>query len=1129
MRMWLFRIFAVLGLLAFAAVIWFAGPLIGYGGARPLEDAFVRAMTICIAIAILTGWYGFVWIGKYRAEKALEGALRASGESDSEASILAEKMAAALKILKRSSGKRSFLYDLPWYIIIGPPGSGKTTALINSGLKFPLQQDGVPASIAGVGGTRYCDWWFTDEAVLIDTAGRYTTQDSDAEADGKNWIAFLDLLKRNRPKQPVNGIIITISLEDLMTLGEQEIRAHALAVRNRLLEVHRELKVDFPIYALFTKADLISGFTEYFGNFPESRRRKVWGHTFQTEDHKRNTIAEVPGEFDALVARLTEEMPDRLEEEPDPVARIGLFSFPAQFADLRDMISGYLNTIFAKTDFDSDARLRGFYFSSGTQEGTPFDQLLGVMAKNFRGQSVEAAYSGSGKSYFLHDVLRKVIFGESGWVARKMGAVRRARFFRVASCTTIGLISILVGGAWLWSYAGNKALIDETERTVIEYRVLARPVLDKGVVSEADFHVVLAFLRKLRTMPTGYDNRNLEVPRNEGFGLSQRQRLVSAAVTSYRDALESVLRSRLILRLEQQIESNIDDPLFIYRAIKVYLMLGGRAPKVDKDLIFNWMRRDWEENLYRGAANAEGRQDLELHLRAMLDLDIGRKPTFELNGPLVKTAQRTLARLKPADRAYSLIKSRAMHAAIEDWAVAQAGGADSVRVFETVDGTDIRDLHVPGFYTSRGFQNHFLGQIGQVADILADERWVMGESGKPDTADNLIDRLAADLLDRYRRDFVAEWEKALSNIRLRSMTADKPRYSVLNEIVSETSPARRLFDSIARETRLAELPDGAGIAADFKPYHLLVDGEPGQRPIDNLIRNFEEIYNGLVLVAGHPSQAAEAAAKLQRDLSALRANASGLPKPLARMVRVSAEELGSDAADRTLARLSRLLNRTVTQACRRAVSKRYPFADSPKDVPIADFARMFAPNGVIDRFFARNLAQLADMSGTTWQWKTDTNIGRRLSGQSLLEFQRAAQIRDAFFPKGDAKPVVKISVLAEPLSNDVDAAFFEVNGTVLQTVHSQPRDFLWPGDGDAGIAGITIAPEIAGQPSQLTRTGPWAFKRLLEAASVSGRGDDLLVRFVMGSRALSYRIRFDTNPNPFTLEALKRFKCPAAL
>ena len=50
------------------------------------------------------------------------------------------------------------------------------------------------AAVRGVGGTRNCDWWFTDEAVFLDTAGRYTTQDSDAASDSEGWKEFLALL-----------------------------------------------------------------------------------------------------------------------------------------------------------------------------------------------------------------------------------------------------------------------------------------------------------------------------------------------------------------------------------------------------------------------------------------------------------------------------------------------------------------------------------------------------------------------------------------------------------------------------------------------------------------------------------------------------------------------------------------------------------------------------------------------------------------------------------------------------------------------------------------------------------------------------------------------------------------------
>jgi type VI protein secretion system component VasK len=111
---------------------------------------------------------------------------------------------------------------LPWYLIIGPPGCGKTTALVNSGLRFPLADQFGKNAIEGTGGTRNCDWWFTDEAVLLDTAGRYTTQDSYAEVDSAAWGGFLGMLKKYRPRRPINGVLVALSLADLIQQSDAE-------------------------------------------------------------------------------------------------------------------------------------------------------------------------------------------------------------------------------------------------------------------------------------------------------------------------------------------------------------------------------------------------------------------------------------------------------------------------------------------------------------------------------------------------------------------------------------------------------------------------------------------------------------------------------------------------------------------------------------------------------------------------------------------------------------------------------------------------------------------------------------------------------------------------------------------
>ena len=322
---WLKIICIVIGLIAIGTLVWFAGPLVRVGEARPMDNVWVRVIFVVLASVAAVGYVIHDVISRSKQTAALakglgqfsgvgSGASAEPQKLEDDSDTLKTRMSDALLTLKKTTGaKGDFLYDLPWYVIIGPPGSGKTTALVNSGLKFPLTRSGAtPAAIAGEGGTRYCDWWFTEDAVLIDTAGRYTTQDSDGAADKSSWLSFLELLRNNRPKQPINGVFVCISIEDLLKLPEAQLRAHSDAIRNRLVELHDKLKVDFPVYALFTKADLISGFMEFFGPLSEEERRAVWGVTFQTSDKTANMVAEVPDEFDLLIERLNHEVVDRV-------------------------------------------------------------------------------------------------------------------------------------------------------------------------------------------------------------------------------------------------------------------------------------------------------------------------------------------------------------------------------------------------------------------------------------------------------------------------------------------------------------------------------------------------------------------------------------------------------------------------------------------------------------------------------------------------------------------------------------------------------------------------------------------------------------------------------------------------
>ena len=222
-------------------VLWYGGPYLAFGSMRPLDTVTERLVAIGLLIVLIVLW---TVLGKLKAKRAanqLAKDMTAGAEKQSkgaqDAAQLRARFDEALGALRESKGKSVSLYELPWYIIIGPPGAGKTTVIANSGLNFPLSKKFGKEALRGVGGTRNCDWWFTDEAILLDTAGRYTTQDSDSEADQSGWIEFLNLLRKHRGRRPINGVIVAISASDLLSMSDHDRRRHVEAVRRRLEEV----------------------------------------------------------------------------------------------------------------------------------------------------------------------------------------------------------------------------------------------------------------------------------------------------------------------------------------------------------------------------------------------------------------------------------------------------------------------------------------------------------------------------------------------------------------------------------------------------------------------------------------------------------------------------------------------------------------------------------------------------------------------------------------------------------------------------------------------------------------------------------------------------------------------------
>ena len=336
---------------------------------------------------------------------------------------LGERFKAAASALRTmrftgADGVQRFVHELPWYAVIGAPDSGNSTALRNSGLRFPpLFEDGDP-QVVGVGGTRYCEWWFSDEAVLLDTAGRYVAHEargrSDVHAGTAAWHGFLALLKKHRPQQPLNGAIVTLSVTDLLLWSKAERQHFSAHVRMRLAELYAGLDARFPVYLLVTKMDLLAGFAEFFENLDAHGRDQVWGTSFPLAADPVSVGKTYANDFEALQNRLYAEMLARIAEVGDLAGRAAIYRFPQQFHALGPLLVEFLTTAFSTLIDHHPLMLRGVYFSSATQSGKPVDRVMRTLERAFKLKPrAVVAPSEAGKSYFMSRLLREVILPEA--------------------------------------------------------------------------------------------------------------------------------------------------------------------------------------------------------------------------------------------------------------------------------------------------------------------------------------------------------------------------------------------------------------------------------------------------------------------------------------------------------------------------------------------------------------------------------------------------------------------------------------------------------------------------------------------------------------------------------------------
>ena len=1160
-------LWTLIGLALLSLIIWIFGPIVAVGRSFPFASETVR---IGIIAGLVILWLIWLIIAQRRAIRAnrmfvaeiaapaVEKQLTPGEESVAAVGAKFQQLMDELK--RRKLGGRKFLRDIPWYVIVGPPATGKTTALRQSGLNFPID---LTDDLHGVGGTRNCDWFFAENAVLIDTAGRYIQQESQPDVDAVEWLGFLDLLKKHRGRRALNGVIVTLSI-DALSEGDEAIKAHGRKIRRRLAELNERLEIRLPVYLMLTKADLIKGFEAYFGGLSTTAREQVWGATFAPDARVDSKM--VAAEISTLARALEQRMVPLLEGEDSLARRAEIFRFPAQVNSLAEPIRLLAETIFGESRYEDSAWLRGVYLTSATQEGAPIDRLTAALSSSFGlpPQRSMAQQRVERRSFFLKNLLTEVIFKEAGLgVFDPFAQQRRTWIWRGAAAASAAAVLIAGTIFGLSYYDSRNAITAQASQFEALQAPLAPFAASPAPVDAPDIDASLAAMTEVvnaRTAPPS-GMRDL-------IGPSASPDLLRAQTDAYDHALRNILEPRMVALLETTMWRQVRDPEFMLGALKTYRMMTGLS-QMDTDFAQDW----WVNKLPEFAPIAPfPTPDAEEHQLAAISRMAVDDSYVQPDQALVAEALKSVCTISLPARAYKQLLADPAVADLKEWIPANFAGPNGPKVFARRSDKTLR-VGLPGAFTYAGFHDAVLDRVEDVAGQAALDRAVFA-GGCEENAETSVSALSQDILKLYYEDFIAQWDSLLRDIRLAQLTDLNVASQNLKDLSSADSALKRLVTAVVHETDLtrsdeAPADDKAGskgaskilgklgkigklaktgakllpragsadevdmtgslVADHFKPLKGAVAEVDGQPPaLDGAVVALTALSNVLQTVTANPDP--QDAIKKQGGLAeltgAVARQAQILPDPIDDWLGGIAGDTSGLTEKAVTSELNAIWRADILPFCQAALTDRYPFSPaSAVDVNVRDFARLFGPGGLIDAFTNDHLIAYVDTAAQPWKWRADMG----LDSSALAAFEQARRIRDDLFPGGTG-PVMNFTLEPKDLSPSVSRMTLNLDGQTLAYFNNatRPQPMTWPGKDGTGAISLAFQP-IDGSPEVIVNeTGSWAWLRLLMNGRFAATPLPDVYKLRLGANNFyaDFELKASSVENPYNLQMFKRFTCP---
>ncbi len=1118
-------------LILLLASIWFAPHLLGWD----TDYNFTNILTQLLLSVIVLLMAAFIIYLKYihkpnrTTENRPESAQQQVADKESWQLFHQETKAlyAALGAFFQHWGqkKRHFLRKLPWYVLLGHTGSGKTNLLQQANFNtFPtehLPDDALKNACPHT-------WRFTNEAVFLelpfsmldDNDDEDTKKKSALESINKNSLFFAALLKfirRNRRKNCLNGVVVTLELPDLLFRSEAKGLAPQQHLKSILSRMHAVLETQMPVYLILTKCDLIAGFREFFANLSKEEREQNWGIAFPqiTFSSKRQALDYFNKEFDALIARLQQHLLIRLESERNAEHRAIISYFPQQLEQCKPMLSDLLLQ-------DETAQLRGIYFCSNLQEGNPSDLLMSKLNAHFNLEEVLPFNSISQKrTYFAQKFFPQIIFPEANWaLSNSYHWQRHDRVMNRSSIAGMGLLLLLALAGFAYSWQQNKWALD----TLADYLPMYQQAVDSYSPDDKSLAAGLPLLNSLKNIQEIYADKSSWSVWLEVFDPLHMRKIINQV---WQQTTTTVLMPRVASHLAALLQQNQLPTENLYQALKGYLVF---SPAVRADP--QWLRPPIRTDLMTTLKDKpEDQAELNAYLAEAVQYPVS---PINLDDALITNVRKQLHQVPPVQFAYYEIKQEAENSHDRlDLSNKLEPYFSDVFIYQ-----DTNLATLPALYTYRGYKSLEGERSAALIRHSAEIYRILGID--PSVNSNTLSlQMTPELWALYNADYIQHWQRALSDIQIvpfyslsqaiqvldtLSDSTNNLMLKLLHEVKANTATVKNNTMQVSQQ--FAEINAATGISKTGLQY---------TRSLKTLLA----LREYLVML----SNSTNVAQKEFQDASAIMLN--NLPNNPIVVLRHQAQQLPAplnawftQIADNSMDVLLKGAHQVANTAWKNEVlpfyqtniQGRFPFVVASENfVDMTNFGAFFGSDGIYAKYFKAYLAPFINSHDSLWRQYTFGIHSLGLSDATIALLSRASLIRSMYFQGANNTPAVQFSIQPRYLDPQASSINIQLANQSITYRHGPPQSlhWHWPFVGDTQQVSFSFS-DFHNQNFSRSFDGPWGWFQMLNATRLEKA--DTPGHYIWTVTQGDYRASFDlwapNNLPIFDLNTLKGFGLP---